>query len=40
MLEPEILAIVFFLFVMLMVYLWFSKRNLVKSKHPMNICGS
>ena len=32
MLEPEILAIVFFLFVMLMVYLWFSKRNLIKSK--------
>jgi len=30
--EPEILAIIFLLFVMLMVYLWFSKRNLIKSK--------
>ena len=32
MLEPQILAIIFFLFAILIVYLWISQRSLIKNK--------
>ena len=32
MLEPAILSIIFFLFIMLAVYIWLSQRNIIKNR--------